>query len=112
MRRPVASLLLLILFAGIGLPLLQAQPASHACCRRGAQHHCDAPVSGDGFRSLASCCLYRHPHALNRHGSSALGVSPNSTFQLSAEPTAALLPSAPAAQIFARNNPQRGPPLS
>jgi len=112
MRRPVASLLLLILFAGIGLPLLQAQASTPACCRRGGQHHCNAPSPAAGFRSLAPCCMYRQARAINSHRSPVLGVSRNVSFQLSAERNDLPLPAAPAAQLFARNNPQRGPPLS
>jgi hypothetical protein len=115
MRRPVASLLLLIFLAGLCVPVVQAQPRTPACCRRAGQHHCAtaaaAPTS-DGFRSLSSCCLYRHPQALRTHGNSALGITGGNGFTSIVSLTAIVLPDATGAQDLALTNPQRGPPLS
>jgi hypothetical protein len=112
MRRPVASLLLVLLLAGFALPMVQAQTAAPACCRRGGQHHCTAPSTADGFRSLANCCFYRHPGALTTHGNSALGRRSNVSVNLAITPNVAALASSPVSQLFANTNPQRGPPLS
>jgi len=112
MRRPVASLLLVLLLAGFALPIVQAQTSAPACCRRGGQHHCTTPSTEDGFRSLADCCFYRHLGALTTHGNPALGRASAVSVNLVSMPSVVAATSAPAAQFFARNNPQRGPPLS
>jgi hypothetical protein len=112
MRRPVASLLLVLLLAGFALPIVQAQTAAPACCRRGGQHHCTTPSTADGFRSLADCCFYRHLSALTTHGKLVLGRSSAISINIASAPNAVAVSAVPAAQIFSRNNPQRGPPLS
>ncbi len=115
MRRPIASLLLLIFLAGLCMPVMQAQPHAPACCRRGGQHHCDtaatAPTS-DGFRSLASCCLYRHPHALTTHGNPALGTTTASNFAPMVSRDLVVPPDATGVHNLPLANLQRGPPLS
>jgi hypothetical protein len=112
MRRPVASLLLVLLLAGFALPIVQAQTSAPACCRRGGQHHCTTPSTADGFRSLADCCFYRHFTALTTHGNPALGRSSAIAAGLVSTSNPAAVASAPAFQLFARSNSQRGPPLS
>ena len=112
MRRPVASLLLVLLLAGFALPIVQAQTAAPACCRRGGQHHCTTPSTADGFRSLADCYFYRHLSALTTHGKLALGRSSAISINIASAPNAVVVSPVQAAQIFSRNNPQRGPPLS
>ena len=64
MRRSLANLLLIVLIGSFALPLLQAKPHIAACCLRGGQHHCAAPLPGDGFHSSPSNCPYRHAAAL------------------------------------------------
>ena len=110
MRRTLASLLLAVLLTGFGLPLLQAQSAAPACCRRNGQHHCSAPATNGGYRSLAACSFYRHFRALTTHGNSALGVSTVTAFVLTVaqQPTASL--SVLMTRDFPRSNSQRGPP--
>ena len=112
MRRSIASLLVVLLLAGFALPIVQAQTAAPACCRRGGQHHCTTPSTSDGFRSLADCCLYRHLGALTTHGNSALGQSAAHAVNLIAADTLAASISARPLRSFGGNNPQRGPPLS
>ena len=115
MRRPIASLLLLVFLAGLCVPVLQAQPRTPACCRRGGQHHCDtgtkSPTS-DGFRSLASCCLYHHPQALTAHGNAALGTSGSAAFVFLVSRDLAAPADATGVHYLTLANPQRGPPLS
>jgi hypothetical protein len=115
MRRPIASLLLLLFLAGLCVPVMQAQPHAPACCRRGGQHHCDtgaAPPTLDGFRSLASCCLYRHPQALRTHANSALGITAASYFAPVVSRELVAPPDATGMHNPAVANLQRGPPLS
>src|SRR5580700_4806587 len=112
MRRSVASLLLAILLAGFTLPLLQVQAAAPACCRRTGQHHCNAPATPDGFRSLVPCCPFAHPRALNRHGNSALGVASTTAVAPVLAPRLPAVAVAPVPQFFATDNLQRGPPLA
>lgn len=115
MRRPIASLLLLIFLAGLCVPVMQAQPQTPACCRRAGQHHCSAAATSptsDGFRSLASCCLYRHPHALTTHGNPALGTNGASVNAPMVARDVVLTPDATGVHIAASANLQRGPPLS
>ena len=111
MRRPVASLLLVLLLAGFVLPIVQAQTTAPACCRRGGQHHCAAPSTPDGFRSLATCCFYRHV-GLTTHGNSALDRAAAFSVSVVNTPNIDAPRRAPAIQLFARSNSQRGPPLS
>ena len=115
MRRPIASLLLLVFLAGLCVPVMQAQPQTPACCRRGGQHHCStaatAPKS-DSFRSLSSCCLYRHPQALTAHGNAALGTSGSATFVFLVSRDLAAPPDATGVRYLTLPNAQRGPPLS
>ncbi len=112
MRRPVASLLLVLLLAGFALPIVQAQTAAPACCRRGGQHHCSAPSTADGFRSLADCCFYRHPGVLTTHGNPALGRGSQASVNLDIAPRVVPLVSSPVSHLLLNTNPQRGPPLS
>jgi hypothetical protein len=113
MRRPVASLLLMLILAGLCVPALQAQSQVPACCRRGGQHHCrmnGASPSPDEFRSLANCCLYRHPRALRSHGNPALGSLPSGVVSLLAADNVVLLPETRQPRNVVLANPQRGPP--
>jgi hypothetical protein len=112
MRRPVASLLLVLLLAGFALPMVQAQSAVPACCRRGGQHHCTAPSTADGFRSLADCCFYRHSGALTTHCNPALGRGSTVSVSSAIAPNVVALASSPVSHLLANANPQRGPPLS
>ena len=115
MRRPIASLLLLLFLAGLCLPVVQAQPQTPACCRRAGRHHCTAVATApgsDAFRSQPACCLYRHPHALTTHGNSALGVTVASHLALVMSPAVVVTPDATSAQNGMTANLQRGPPLS
>ncbi len=115
MRRPVASLLLLIFLAGLCVPVMQAQPRTPACCRRGGQHHCAAGATApgsDGFRSLANCCLYRYPHALTTHGNPALGTIASGDFAPMLSRDLVVPPDATGVHNLAVANQQRGPPLS
>ncbi|MGC2111849.1 MAG: hypothetical protein WA655_20195 [Candidatus Korobacteraceae bacterium] len=74
MRRTLASLLLLFSMAGLALPFVQAQHTAPACCLRGGQHHCNAPLPGDGFHAHAAPCPYLHFTALTSHSLSLLNV--------------------------------------
>src|ERR1035438_5923784 len=68
MRRLAASLLLLLLCAGLALPVLVARESGvPACCRRSGKHHCAMPPQGGGFRTLAPNCPYRRFTALTSH---------------------------------------------
>ncbi len=76
MRRLAASFLLLLLCAGMTLPLLQAQGSSvPACCRRNGKHHCEMLPQGDGFRTAAPGCPYRSFTALTSHSTALSTVS-------------------------------------
>jgi len=112
MRRSVASLLLAISLAGFTLPLVQAQTAAPACCRRTGQHHCTAPATPDGFRSLTPCCPFAHLQALNSHGNSALGTASTTVFAPVLRPRVPGVAVAPVPQVLASDNLQRGPPLA
>src|ERR1700760_2639944 len=98
MRRPVSSLLLLLLLVGLALPIVQAQTAAPACCRRGGQHHCTTPSTADGFRSLGDCCFYRHFGALTTHGDSALERSSAISVNLAIAPNTVVASPVQAAQ--------------
>src|SRR5580698_7423617 len=106
MRRPVASFLLVLFFAWFALPLVQAQTTAPACCRRGGQHHCTAPSTTDGFRSLADCCSYRHLGAAAAHGNPALGQSSGDSFNVVSAPNPGTAFSAPVVKLFAHSNSQ------
>ena len=112
MRRPVASLLLVLLLAGFALPLLQAQPDVHACCRRNGMHHCSAPATADGFHSTAGCCPYRQFRAVTTHPNWAIVTAGRTLFHVLIVPHSLTATPDPDFQRFARNNSQRGPPLS
>ena len=60
MRRCLSSLLLLLICAGVLLPLVEASSTDvPACCRRDGKHHCMRSVGADGFKSAAMVCPYR-----------------------------------------------------
>jgi len=75
MRRISASFLLVLLWVGFALPLLEAQSGTPACCRRDGKHHCGMSPNGDGFHTSASSCPYRTVGVLNSP-STALNVRP------------------------------------
>jgi len=71
MRRFLAISMLFFLGVGLGLPFVQAQITTPACCRRGGTHHCNGNMGGPdkssglaGFRSVPESCPYRHHAAL------------------------------------------------
>jgi len=113
MRRISASLLLLLLCFGFALPFLQAQHSSlPPCCRRDGKHNCAMSPNGDGFRTSAPNCPYRHlgatltsPSPALRVSSSVLSISKHGQFLIgNARPLIALRAS--------DNNQKRGPPVS
>jgi len=112
MRRVSASLLIALLWFGIALPLLQAQPnALPACCRRNGKHHCAMSVKGGGFRAIAPNCPYRGFRALIPPAR-ALKVS--STVLTVSTQARGLVQSAPPMIAWRAmdNTQQRGPPPS
>jgi hypothetical protein len=61
MRRIVAHIAMLAVYAGFFSPLLAAQQSSlHACCLRAGAHHCQE-TSEAGFNSKANGCPYSTP---------------------------------------------------
>ena len=68
MRRIYASLLLLLFCTGLALPFVQGGPNRlPACCRRAGKHHCTMPLGGDGLRTPAASCPFRHSAPLISH---------------------------------------------
>jgi len=113
MRRIPASLVLLLLCFGFALPFLQAQHSSlPACCRRDGKHHCTMSQHGDGFRTSAPNCPYRHlgatlnsPSPALRVSSSVLSISKHGQFLIRNAPPLIALRASDTIQ-------NRGPPVS
>jgi len=112
MRRVLAGLLLVLWMAGVCLPLLQAQPNVPACCRRGGTHHCAAPGLGEGYRSTALACPYRHRSALTSQSAAALPVSATVISAKSRSTDLVCRASSDITRQTAGTVPQRGPPSS
>ena len=112
MRRLAASLLLLLLCAGLALPLLLARESGvPACCRRSGKHHCVMLPPGDGFRAVATNCPYRRFTALTSHSTTLGAAATTLTVSLDGENSVAFEPPDVALRV-AGNAQKRGPPLS
>ncbi|MGA3053808.1 MAG: hypothetical protein ABSD63_06350 [Candidatus Korobacteraceae bacterium] len=112
MRRLAASLLLVLLCAGLALPMLLARESGvPACCRRSGKHHCGMLPQGDGFRTVTANCPYHRFTALTSH-STTLGTAATAlSVNLGGENSIAL--ASPDLPLRVAGNAQkRGPPLS
>jgi hypothetical protein len=112
MRRLAASLLLVLLLAGLALPMLLAQGSGvPACCRRNGKHHCMMLLRGDGFRTAAANCPYRHFTALTSHSTPCSITATVLSVNLGCENSIAL--ASPDLPLRVAGNAQkRGPPIS
>jgi hypothetical protein len=112
MRRLAASLLLVLLFAGLALPMLLARESGvPACCRRSGKHHCAMLPQGDGFRTVTANCPYRRFTALTSHSIPLGAAATVLSVSLDCENSVAL-ESPDVALRLAGNAQKRGPPLS
>jgi hypothetical protein len=111
MRRIAANLLIVLMFAGLALPLLLAHGSGvPTCCRRGGKHHCAMLSQDDGFRGVMPICPYRRFTALTSHSTFLIGVTALS-IDLASENSIALV-SPDISSRAAGNAQKRGPPLS
>lgn len=112
MRRIHASLVLALLCLGLALPFLQAKPGSvPACCRRDGKHRCAMSPNGDGFRTLAPACPYRHLGVLPSPRA-ALNI-PSSLSTISAGEQLSIRNTLPLVALHSCDTAQqRGPPAS
>ncbi|MFI5115749.1 MAG: hypothetical protein ACHP8B_03525 [Terriglobales bacterium] len=112
MRRLAASLLLVLLLAGLALPLLLGRDSGvPACCRRSGKHHCAMLPQGDGFRAVAANCPYRRFTALTSHSTPCSTTATALSLDLGCENSIAL--ASPDLPLRVAGNAQkRGPPLS
>jgi hypothetical protein len=112
MRRLAASLLLVLLFAGLALPMLLARESGvPACCRRSGKHHCMMLPQGDGFRTVTANCPYRHFTALTSHSTPCSTAATAFSVNLGCENSIAL--ASPDLPLRVAGNAQkRGPPRS
>jgi hypothetical protein len=112
MRRLAASLLLLLLCAGLALSVLVARESSvPACCRRSGKHHCAMLPQGDGFRAVTANCPYRRFSALTSHSTPCSTAASVLSLNLGGENSIAL--ASPDLPLHVAGNAQkRGPPLS
>jgi hypothetical protein len=112
MRRLAASLLLVLMYAGLALPMLLARESGvPACCRRSGKHHCVMLPQGDGFRTITANCPYRHFTALTSHSTTLGTAATVLSVSLDCENSVALEPPDVALRV-AGNAQKRGPPLS
>jgi hypothetical protein len=112
MRRLAASLLLVLMFAGLALPMLLARESGvPACCRRSGKHHCAMLLQGDGFRTVTANCPYRRFTALTSHSTTCSTTATALSLDLGCENSIAL--ASPDLPLRVAGNAQkRGPPLS
>jgi hypothetical protein len=112
MRRIAASSLLLLMVAGLALPMLLAQESSvPACCRRSGKHHCATLPQGDGFRTVSANCPHCRFSALTSPSTPLSTVANVSIVSLNNGNPVTL--ESPVVTLHASGNAQkRGPPLS
>src|SRR5271167_291517 len=112
MRRCLSSLLLVLICAGVLLPLLQASSTDvPACCRRDSNHHCMRSTGADGIKSAALVCPYRCLRVLTTRAAALVTIrtaaprsEPQDTVQTSSLPRLAF--------PVSEGCRPRGPPLS
>lgn len=112
MRRSVASLLLAVLMGTFALPFLQANPQVPACCRRGGQHHCAAPVGADGIRATSPRCPFQQFTPLVSHSEHALRASAHTFHSALQWQRSVSFDSPDIAREVDGNTQKRGPPLA
>src|SRR5664280_3716685 len=111
MRRLAASLLLVLLCAGLALPMLLARgDGVPACCRRNGKHHCAMLPQGDGFRTSEASCPYRRFTALTSHSTPLNTVATALIVSLDCK-NSVTLESPDVALRVGGNAQKRGPPL-
>ncbi len=112
MRRLAASLLLVLLLAGLALPMLLARESGvPACCRRSGKHHCLMLPQEDGFRAVAANCPHRRFTALTSHSTTFGAAATALSVSLDCKNSVAFEPPDVALHV-AGNAQKRGPPLS
>jgi hypothetical protein len=112
MRRLAASLLLVLLFAGLALPMLLARESGvPACCRRSGKHHCAMLPQGDGFRTVTAKCPHRGFTALTSHSTPCSTAATAFSVNRGCENSVAF-ESPDVAPHVAGNAQKRGPPRS
>lgn len=110
MRRLAASLLLVLLFAGLALPMLLARESGvPTCCRRSGRHHCEMLPQGNGFRAVAPDCPHRRFTALTSH-STTLGTAATALIVIVDCENSVALASPDLPLRVAGNAQKRGPP--
>jgi hypothetical protein len=111
MRRLAASLLLVLMFAGLALPMLLARESGvPACCRRSGKHHCAMLPQGDGFPTVTANCPYRRFTALTSHSTPCSTAATALSVSLDCENSVAFEPPDVVLHV-AGNAQERGPPL-
>ena len=73
-RRILAISMLFVLGVALGLPFVQAQETTPACCRRDGKHHCMGSMGADGFKSAAMACPYRYLRVLTTRTTALVAV--------------------------------------